>query len=48
MARALTMLDVYTREAVAIEVRQSLKGRRCGADAEPDETGTWSAEGVVL
>ena len=24
--RALTMLDVYTREAVAIEVRQSLKG----------------------
>ena len=32
--RALTMLDVYTREAVADEVRQSLK-ETMGADAEP-------------
>ena len=46
--RALTIVDVYTRESVAIEVGQSLKGGRCGASVEPSKAATWSAEVPVL
>jgi putative transposase len=35
--RSLTIVDVYTREAVAIEVGQSPEGRRCSAHPEQAE-----------
>ena len=34
--RALTIVDVFTRESLAIEAGQSLKGDRCGARTEPN------------
>ena len=46
--RALTVVDVFTRESLAIEVGQSLKGPRCGAGAEPNQPTAGCAENSVL
>src|SRR5258707_15370319 len=44
--RSLTMVDVYTRESVAIEAGQSLKGTVRVLNQV--KTATWSAEVLVL
>ena len=36
--RALTIIDVYPRESVAIENRSETERRRCGASVEPSKT----------
>jgi transposase InsO family protein len=34
--RSLTVVDIYTRECLAIEVRTEVERRRCGVGAEPN------------
>ena len=46
--RALTMVDVYTRESVGDRSRPEPERRRRGASVEPGKTATWSAEVLVL
>ena len=46
--RGLTIVDVYTRECLAIEVGQSLKGSDVVRVFATDQSGTRSAADVVL
>jgi putative transposase len=46
--RALTILDVYTREGVAIEAGQSLKGEDVVQVLNRLKAATWRAEVLVL
>ncbi len=46
--RALTIVDVYTREECRDRSRPEPERRRRGASVEPSETTTWSAEVPVL
>ena len=46
--RALTVVDVFTRESLAIEVGQSLKGEDVVKGIEPGQGTTGSTEDAVL
>jgi hypothetical protein len=46
--RALTVVDIYTRESLAIEAGQNLKGGGCGDGAEPDHVAASGTQGAVL
>jgi putative transposase len=48
LADGRRLVDVFTRESLAIEVGQSLKGRRCGASAESDSSAASDSEKAVL
>lgn len=43
--RALTVVDAYTREALAIDVDQGIKGRTGGRGDGPDRIGPRHAQG---
>jgi hypothetical protein len=46
--RALTIVDVFMRDSLAIEVGQGLMSRRCGAYAESEFESARAAEVLVL
>ena len=46
--RALTIVDVFTRESLAIEVGQSLKGEDVATGVEPHQLATGLSENAVL
>ena len=46
--RSLTVVDIYTRECLAIESEQGLKGEDVVRGAEPNQNPTGSSEDAVL